>query len=83
MTQKTQTILSMRYLRDLQDARYTLVQNDTDLQQIKRYFGITDNSITGCVVKILDGDYAEVWFSEASRWFELSAIYHSPEYYKA
>lgn len=61
-------------LSELQDDGYTFVQLEADLRQIVEDYAGGIN-ITGAVVKIGDGEYEEVWVTESSRPFELSAMY--------
>ena len=71
-------------LRALQDDKYTLIQNDRDLSALLDYCGIPTEyreDITAAVVEVLDGDYGEVWLTESSERYNLSAWYHPIKYY--
>ncbi len=72
-----------KQLNDLQGNEYTFLQNDGDILDIASEF-VTEfaEDITGAVVKVGDGEYLEVWLTESSRPFELSAIYHTPAYWQ-
>ncbi len=72
-----------KQLNDLQGNEYIFLQNDGDILDVASEFA-TDfaEDITGAVVKMGNGEYLEVWLTESSRPFELSAIYHTPAYWQ-
>jgi hypothetical protein len=63
-----------RRLFDLQDACYTFTTDSTDLRALQEYLpGVGD--ITGAVVEIRAGDYAEIWITDSARPYELGSAY--------
>lgn len=74
----------MKHLRQLQDEKYTLVQNDTDLASFVDMVGLNEfaDDITGMVVEIIDGDLGEVWITEDAAYYDLSAVYHPLSFYR-
>jgi len=74
----------MKYLRQLQDEKYTFVQNDSDLASFVDMVGLTEyaDDITGMVVEIIDGDLGEVWITENAAFYDLSAIYRPLSFYR-
>jgi hypothetical protein len=85
MDKKYKSILT---LRQLQDDKYYLAQNDSELSELIEYLGIDGESInleefTGAVLLIGEGDYIAVWMTESSAWYSLDAIYHPLPYYQS
>lgn len=74
----------MKYLRQLQDERYTLIQNDTDLASFVDMLGLSEfaDDITGMLVEIIDGDLGEVWLTESNAYYDLSASYYPLSFYR-
>lgn len=75
----------MKYLRQLQEDKYTLIQNDTDLAAVLDYVGIDPeyrDDITGALVEVLDGEYGEVWLTEDAAYYDLSAVYRPLSFYR-
>ena len=75
--QDAKLVAHSRLCREFDD-RYTLVQTDYELADIIDYAGSPDAyraDITGAMVKVGDGDYSEIWFTESSRYYDLNAEY--------
>ena len=75
----------MRYLRQLQDEKYTFIQTDYDLADVLDIVGIDPeyrDEITGAVVEVLDGEYGEVWLTEDAAYYDLSAVYRPMSFYR-
>lgn len=75
----------MKYLRQLQGEKYTLIQTSQDLDAVLDYVGIDPEyreDITGAVVEVLDGEYGEVWFTESAAYYDLSAMYYPLSFYR-
>ncbi len=72
-----------KQLNDLQGNEYIFLQNDGDILDVASEF-VTDfaEDITGAVVKMGEGEYTEVWLTESSKPYLLSAIYHTPAYWQ-
>ena len=71
-----------KLLRDLQDEMYTLVTDSQDVSFICESVGLLPEErqgITGAVVWLIDGECEEVYLTESSRPYELSARYHIAE----
>lgn len=69
-------------LEELQDERYILSLDSQDLEATAehvagglQYLGIKPEDITGALVWEQDGSFREVWVTEASAPFALSASY--------
>lgn len=60
--------VTLKKVRDLQDPKYSLVQNDTDIKEILDMVGVKDEFDTwGCLlVAAGDGEYDEVWGIESN-----------------
>lgn len=74
----------MKYLRQLQDEKYTLVQNDVDLASFVDNLGLSEfaEDITGMVIEVIDGEYGEVWLTESNAYYDLSAAYYPLSFYR-
>lgn len=75
----------MKYLRQLQDEKYTFIQNDTDLAAVLDCVGISPEyreDITGALVEVSDGEYGEVWLTESCAPYDLSASYYPLSFYR-
>lgn len=71
-------------LAQLQDDKYTFIQSDYDLAATLENVGLPSAwtaHITGAVVEITDGEYGQVYLSESSAPYALSAWYHPLPYY--
>jgi hypothetical protein len=71
-------------LAQLQDEKYTFIQSDSDLIAVLEFVGLPPTwaeHISGAVVKILDGEYGQVYLSESSAPYALAAWYHPLPYY--
>ncbi len=79
-----QVKFQVKTARELNDSKYTLIQNDTELQSIIEYARIPKQwqpDITGAIVLAGSPFYSEIWFTENSAWYSLDAIYRTPEFY--
>lgn len=75
----------MTTLRQLQDDKYTFIQNDSDLAAYIDMVGIPPEyreDITGMVVEMIDGDLGAVWLTESAAYYDLSAVYRPLSYYR-
>jgi hypothetical protein len=48
-------------VKELQDPKYQLIQQDSDVQSIKDYYGKKADGFDYFLVEVKDGDYEEVW----------------------
>lgn len=62
-------------LAALEDEKYMLILNDADIEATKEHFGIDNPYITGIVAEIGDGEYNEVYITEWSAPYALTAQY--------
>lgn len=69
-------------LSDLQDERFTFVTTDHQIEAAVESIGylkvaqhLRPGKVTGMVVEVRDGDYAEVWMTDWRRPYDLSTQY--------
>lgn len=68
----------------LQDEKYTLVTDSQEVREIAHYAGLSEkdaDDITAAIVEVGDGEYNEIWLSESSAPWNLTAIYHEAAYW--
>ena len=79
-------MIKSKSCKELNNEEYHLIQNDIDLKDIMNYAGIAEeykSDITGCIFKVdlSAADYSEIWFTEDSAYYDLSATYYPADYY--
>lgn len=65
----------VRKLSELQGDEYTFFQFSDDIEHIPKLIGAAAQGVTGAVVLVENEELLEVWLSESSRPFELTADY--------
>lgn len=54
---------------------YVYVSDSQDLESLHHNLPVCPDGMTGALVRVEDGDYAEVWVTEWSRPYASSAVY--------
>lgn len=67
-------VIERKPARELQDEKYLLLTDSQELEAIREYVGLEETP-TGALVTVIDGDYGEVWVSYWNRPWELGAVY--------
>lgn len=70
---------------DLQDEKYTLVTDFAEYHQIALDAGLNKSDafeITGAIVAVGDGEYTEIWLTQASKPWELMSYYYPAEFWR-
>jgi hypothetical protein len=71
-------------LRELDKPELEYYQSEEDIEHLLEVIGFPKkhrNSITGAIVRLIDGDIESVWLSESNRPYDLNSTYHPLPYF--
>jgi hypothetical protein len=73
---------TLKELENILGENLILMLDSQEIAEMKQYYNIQDDSITGFVCTINEGDMYNVYASESCAPYALCAIYHPIAYYQ-